>query len=72
MSDERKQQSERQFRKGGEPPAPGREWAKSEQPLMGDGQLGGDTLAQGPEYRNPEGTADTPNPPEESRPQDEG
>lgn len=63
MSDERKHPPSRQVVEEGEAPAPGRKWAKSEQPLMGDGQLGGDSLERGPERRNPEGTADTPNPP---------
>jgi hypothetical protein len=51
----------------GQPPAPGKQWALSEQLLMVDGQLGAANLERGPERANPEGTVDTPNPPLDRR-----
>lgn len=40
---------------------------RGEQTVMGDGQLGGRNIDRGPERRNPEGTALTPNPPADQR-----
>lgn len=34
---------------------------------MADGQLGAGNLERGPERANPEGTVDTPNPPNDRR-----
>ncbi|HWV39846.1 MAG TPA: hypothetical protein VN033_15355 [Vulgatibacter sp.] len=53
--------------RGREGEARGREegLTPSEQPVMADGQLGGGNLDRGPERANPEGTADTQNPPTE-------
>lgn len=51
----------------GEPPRPGKKWARSHHPIMEDGQLGGGNLNRGPERANPEGTSDLPNPPEDRR-----
>lgn len=51
----------------GQAPKEGRKWARSEQPVVVDGQLGGANLDRGPERQNPEGTVDLPNPPPDER-----
>lgn len=51
----------------GEPPEEERRYARSEEQLLGDGQLGAQNLERGPERQNPEGTSHLPNPAPEER-----
>lgn len=67
MSDDRKGQPSRPAEEERGGPSPRKRWVRSEQPILEDGQLGGANLDKGPERRNPEGTADRPNPPTDER-----